>query len=310
MILKKRSFIVILALVLVVAMLAACAPRTEAPPDDQPPERPERPPVEIDPEWEGLRIGDITPDFAYEIAERFSVSDHTVGWVDVPGTNISDVVVRNPECTNNRYYERRNFYREFYFDGVFYADIRAQLGPTREYLGIGTTIYGHAMTDDLEDTENINRKFGNLHFFRDPEFMRYHPYIFFSLPEDNIAFEIMAVFYGNVSNPGFAYNTNHTNADWESGDPEDFIYVIRNAVLPRSLFIFDDIEFDATDRFLVLSTCIYNPSCGTVLMHHTETMYRFAIMARMLDPDTPLREYVNFTINEDRIADPDGRLQW
>ena len=300
---KKKLLAVLLAIVMMVTMLAACAPREPEPddPEDEPP-----PPREIfDPDFEGVRIGEITPDFLYDIAERYSVSDHTVGWIDVPGTNISDVVVRNPECRNNLYYLRRNFYREFYFDGVYYIDVRAELGPTREYLGVNTTIYGHAMTDDFEDEENINRKFGNLHFFRDPEFMRYHPYIFFSLPEENLAFEIIAVFYGNVDNPEFAYNTNHTNAEWESGYAADFIYVIENAVLPRSLFHFD-IEFDENDRFLTLSTCIYNPSCGTQLLHHTQTMYRFAIMARLVDPSEPLREYATFTINKDRIVDPDG----
>ena len=302
MFLKKRSLLIILALALVVSMLAACRRDVDPPEDD--PDDP-RPPIVIDDDFEGVRIGEVTPDFLYDIAERYSVSDHTVGWVDVPGTNISDVVVRNPECRNNLYYLRRNFYREHYFDGVYYIDVRAELGPTREYLGVNTTIYGHAMTDDPEDEDNFNRKFGNLHRFRDPEFMRYHPYIFFSLPEVNLAFEIIAVFYGNVDNPAFAYNTNHTNAEWESGDAADFIYVIENAVLPRSLFHFD-IEFDENDRFLTLSTCIYNPSCGTTLLHHTQTMYRFAIMARLVDPSEPIREYATFTINEYRIEDPDG----
>ena len=303
MFLKKRSLLAVLSLLLVLAMLlVACDPRVPEP-DDYPDEPP--PHDFTDPGFDGVTIGEVTPDFLYEIAERYSVSDHTVGWIDVPGTNISDVVVLNPDCTNNYYYLRRNFYREFCFDGVFYADIRVQLGPTREYLGVNTTIYGHAMTDDLEDEENINRKFGNLHFFRDPEFMRYHPYIFFSLPEENLAFEIIAVFYGNAHNPEFAYNTNHTNTEWESGYAEDFIYLIENAVLPRSLFHFD-IEFDENDRFLTLSTCIYNPSCGTELLHHTLTWYRFAIMARLVDPSEPRRMYATFTINEDRIVDPDG----
>ena len=249
-------------------------------------------------DFEGLRVRDITPDFSYGIAERFSINNHTVGWLDVPGTNISDVVVRNPECTNNLYYLRRNFYREFYFDGVYYIDIRADLGPTREYLGINTTIYGHAMTDDPEDEASFSRKFGHLHRFRNPEFMRAHPYIFFSLPGENLTFEIIAVFYGNVGNPNFSYNNNHQN-------PSDFIHVLENEVLPRSLFHFDT-QFDESDRFLTLSTDIFNPSGGVTLLHHSESLYRFAIMGRLVDPDALFNEYATFTINENRIVDPDG----
>ncbi|MCL2857410.1 MAG: class B sortase [Oscillospiraceae bacterium] len=293
MILKKKNWLAILALVLAVAMLAACTPRTDMPDDDTPSRD------DYDPNFDGVRIGEITPDFSYEIAERFSVSDHTVGWVDVPGTNISDVVVRNPDCTDNEYYLRRNFYGEEYFYGVYYIDIRAELGQTRDELGVVTTIYGHAMTDNPEE-ERFNRKFGNLHRFRDPEFMLEHPYIFFSLPEDNMAFEVIAVFYGNVDNPEFSYNFDHPDVP--------FIDVINNAVLPRSLYHFD-IELDANDKFLVLSTCIYNPSCGTQLLHHRDTMYRFAIMARLVSPNAPLRDYATFTINENRTVDPDGRWQ-
>ena len=304
MFLKKRSLLILLALALVVSMLAACRPR-EGPPDDEDPPDDTRPDVVIDDDFDGVRIGEITPDFLYDIAERYKVSDHTVGWIDVPGTNISAVVVRNPDCDNNMYYLRRNFYRESYFDGVYYIDVRALLGPTREYLGLNTTIYGHAMSDDPE-AEAFNTKFGNLHRFRDPEFMHYHPYIFFSLPEENLAFEIIAVFYGNVDNPEFFYNDNPGGRLSTREDPAEFIDMINNEVLPRSLFHFD-IEFDENDRFLTLSTCIYNPSCGTTLLHHTQTMYRFAIMARLVDPNEPLKEYATFTINEDRVADPDGR---
>ena len=294
MILRKRSLSLLLALILVVALFAACGPRTETPDEEdtqpQPPIGGEELPFEE-------TVASITPDYLLEIADRFTYNDHTVGWIDVPGTNISDVVLRNPEDRNNLYYLRRNFQREYYFNGVFYIDFRADLGPTREYLGVNTTIYGHALTDDPEH-KDFDVMFGNLHKFRDPEFAREHPYIFFSLPEENLAFEIIAIFYGNSDNPAFSYNNN-------PADPEDFIYVIENAVLPRSLFHYDG-QLSPTDRFLTLSTCIYTPTGGVTLLHHTETQYRFGIMARLVDAGAPLRTEADFVINEDRIVDPDG----
>jgi len=292
--LKTKKLALLLALIMLVAMFASCAPREDTPQEeDTTIDRPV-----LDPDDDTPRVLSITPEFAFEIEEMYKINDHVVGWLQVPGTNINDVVVRNPECRDNLYYLRRNIHREFYFDGIYYIDFRADLGPNRNYLGVNTCIYGHAMTDD-PTSQAFHTMFGNLHMFRDPEFAREHPYIFFSLPEEDLAFEIIAVFYGNVDNPEFAYNDNPEN-------PEDFIYIIENAVLPRSLFLYD-VQFDASDRFLTLSTCIYNPSGGVRLLHHSETLYRFAIMARLVDPDEPLREYATFVINEDRIIDPDGR---
>jgi len=294
---KKRSLALILVLAMLLGVFAACSPRGTDDPDD-PANGPRPGPngnVTGDPY--ALTIADITPDWLFEIEWMYEMNDHTVGWIEIPGTNISDVVLRNPECVNNEYYLRRGFDREFYFNGVYYIDFRADLGPTREYLGINTTIYGHALTDDPAD-EEFDTKFGNLHKFRDEEFARNHPFIFFSLPEENLVFEIMAVFYGNVFNPAFSYNNNHPN-------PNDFIYVVENLVIPRSLWIYD-VEFDVNDRFLTLSTCIYNPTGGVQLLHWNQTAYRFGIMARLLDPDQPLHEYASFTPNPDRVVDPDG----
>ncbi|MCL2578997.1 MAG: class B sortase [Oscillospiraceae bacterium] len=293
MILKKKHLALVLTLALVVALFAACGPRGDTTDDNnEPTPGPDNGNLEFE-----RTFADITPDWSYEIEDRYSYNDHTVGWLDVPGTNISDVVVRNPEDRNNLYYLRRNFQREFYFNGIFYIDFRADLGPTRDYLGVNTTIYGHAMTDDPEHPD-FDIMFGQLHKFRDLDFTSQNPYIFFSLPEENLAFEIIAIFYGNSDNPAFSYNDNPANA-------EDFIHVIEETVLPRSLFHYDGV-LSPDDRFLTLSTCIYNPTGGVTLLHHSETQYRFGIMARLLDPDAPVRGYREFAVNEERIVDPDG----
>ena len=242
-----------LVLIIIVAIFAGCEPRTDGPDEGD-----SRPSIVEDSDGNILTVGDITIDWSYDIAHKYELNYHTVGWIDVPGTNISGVVLRNPECRDNYYYLRRGFDREFYFNGVYYIDIRAGLGPTREYLGINTTIYGHALTDDPED-EDFNIKFGQLHRFRDEEFAREHRYIFFSLPEENLVFEIIAVFYGNSHNPAFFYNDNPGGWLSSRNDPNDFITVIEDMVIPRSLWIYD-VEFDVNDRFLTLSTCIYNPA--------------------------------------------------
>jgi len=314
-----RKHLAVLAALILAAALAACAEvaPTQPPPvagqgssvegdaqtgiavedqaQDQAPVGSETPPDPAPAATYGS-IGEVTPSHLSEIAERFGVNDHTVGWLGVPGTNINDVVVRNPDDRDNLYYLRRNFYREPYFYGVLYIDFRADLGPTREHLGVNTTIYGHTVSDDPESGD-FDIMLGNLHRFRDPEFMRENPYIFFSLPGEDLAFEIVAVFFGNVMNPAFSYNNNHP-------DPGDFIHVLENEVLPRSLYVFDH-SFELTDRFLTLTTDVLTPPEGAVL-DSPFSMYRFGVTARLLDPSAPRAEYATFTLNENRTIDPDG----
>jgi sortase B len=228
-----------------------------------------------------------------QIAAKMEQNDETVGWLVVPNTNINDVVV----CYtgDNDYYLRRNFNKEDDFDGVFYADFRSEFGDgSRDELGQNTCIYGHAMTD-VETEEKYSVKFGELHNFRDPEFAAKTPYLLFSTEKETLIWEVFAVFMGNRN--AFAYNRN----DLES---EEFYRVVTEDVLPRSIYNYD-VELKEDDKFLTLSTCIYNLPDGSET-GYPDTHFRYGVMARLVNPDETLKEAASFTENPDLLIDKDN----
>jgi sortase B len=227
-----------------------------------------------------------------QTADLKELNEHTVGWLVVPNTNINDVVLCHP--ADNNYYLRRNFEGEYDFDGVYYADFRSAFGDgSRAAIGKNTCIYGHAMTD-VETEEHYMIKFGELHNFRDMDFAAKTPYIIFSTEKEILIWEVFAVFMGNRNS--FAYNRNDLT-------DEEIYTVVTEEVLPRSIYDYD-VEIREDDKFLTLSTCIYNLPDGTQT-GYPDTHYRYGIMARLIGQDEALKETATFTENPDRLVDDD-----
>jgi sortase B len=246
---------------------------------------------------EGEPISKITPRLQNDVADKEGDNSDTIGWLQVPGTPIDDVVVQREGDLYNEYYLRLNFDQQPEFNGVYFADSRASIGDgTREGLGVNTCIYGHAIADEKADSR-YGIRFGPLHNYRDPDFARENPYIFFSTEEEDMAFEVVAVFTANVNNPDMPYNSN-----FETG--AEFLAVVEDEILPRSKYNYNA-ELSEDDKFLTLSTCIYTLDDGTVAPY-PDTAYRYAIMARLLDENEPMKAEADFTENDDVVVDPDG----
>jgi sortase B len=261
---------------------------------------------------QGETVGDATPDYSKEIADALKINNETVGWLWVGGTKIEDVVVCHQEYTKNKYYERRTFegltLEEDYeraFEGVFYAGDTAQFGDgSREELGLNTTIYGHAMTD-VKTNPRYSVKFGPLHDFRDEELARDMPYLFFSTEKENMAFEIFAVFTVNADQSDIYYNRCIADSASEE-DKQKYIDMVNEKILPRSKYDYG-VELTTDDKIITLSTCIYTMDNGYVT-NYPNTYMRYGIMARLVDPSEKLKDKADFTINEDVVYDPDGKL--
>lgn len=239
-------------------------------------------------------ISSVLEDYRENIAYSKEQNDHTIGWLDIPTLDINDVVLVHPE--NNVFYWRRNFERKKEFSGVFYADYRSVFGNgTKDELGINTCIYGHALTDNPDD-EKYYEKFGPLHDLRSEDVAKSVPYIFFSTEEENMAFEIFAVFIANTHNDKLPYNRNDI-------EPPEFYKMVKEEVLPRSLYNYN-VDLKESDKFLTLSTCIYVLPDGTSAEYFESGVYRYAVMARLADPGEPLKEKANITVNKDPIIDP------
>lgn len=95
-----------------------------------------------------------------------SINSDTIGWLDVPGTNINYSVV---QTNNNDYYLTHNFNKEYNTSGWIFADESNKLDGTDR----NTVIYGHNVRDGsmfgslknvinaewYNNTENYNIKF-------------------------------------------------------------------------------------------------------------------------------------------------------
>ena len=133
-----------------------------------------------------------------EIGKKYDINSDTVGWLQVPGTHIDDVVLQNDDPDDfNNYYYRRDFNKQYSFNGCFYADFRNKFGDgSLEQLGNNTVIYGHTMSPDMNGV-----MFAPLKYFTEEEFAKKTPYIFFSTREKDLIWEVFAVFYTTIDLP-------------------------------------------------------------------------------------------------------------
>lgn len=220
------------------------------------------------------------PRYVKQVREKYELNSDTVGWLDVPGTHINDVVVcRDDPNDLNKYYYRRNFQKEWSFNGLFYADFRNRFGEGKaDELSKNTVIYGHTMSEDYNGV-----MFAPIYYFTSEDFAKETPYIYFSTMKEDLVWEVFSVFYSTVSLP---YN----RPDLEPQAHAEMIKEVR----ARSLYNYDT-EVTADDKLLTLSTCTYRvPGVGKVSYPNN---YRYVIMAKMVSRADADKTEAAFTKN-------------
>ena len=260
--LYARAVSLLSAFVLFVSAIAACAAAQETTPVPPPPAVTERPAQPPPPQT-------ITPPGAYQpphtfieqIAEKYRRNSDTVGWLYVPNTSINDVVLHYPHDANE-FYLRRNFDRRTSFSGSYFADFRNTFNGGAQGLSRNTVIYGHSL--DLTDNPDAPY-FDQLKRFLSEDFARANPYIYFSVADEDLVWQIFAVYYATTSLP---YNL----PDFTD---EGFKRILAD-MKGRSQFIYD-VEVGLDDKILTLSTCTYVFTPGVY-----PNRYRYVISARLV----------------------------
>ncbi len=214
----------------------------------------------------------ITPgaELAEKLSQSFKMGDPK-GWLTVPGTTIDDAVLYNPE-NNDLVEERYNYNGVIDQAGVLFADFRNTLSD-RTRLSRNTVIYGHNI--ELWGSNN-GKRFSQLLKYEDLEFAKEHQFISFSTKEDEMLWQVFAVFTTDVD---FYYI---------EPDPTDegFMYIISEAGV-RSEHHFD-VDITPDDKILTLSTCTYKYGV-------TNKDQRFVVMAKLVPgtEGTPADVYAN-----------------
>ena len=198
------------------------------------------------------------------LSYALSKSKDAVAWLQVPGTEINNVVMQGDD---NYYYERRNEDGESDIYGCYYLDYESGMGA-REDFSQNSVIYGHS---DLTDNPDGPR-FSQLFRFAKLDFAQNTPYLYVTTQQEQFVFEIFSVFY--------------TDADFDyirvrMGDQQK----LSLAQQAQEMSIYEyPVELSADDKLLTLSTCSVRYGKGEGK--------RFVVMARLLPQNEPLQEKV------------------
>lgn len=295
----KKILSILLVVVFTVSIMSGCKKREDTPVSSSSKSSSSSSSSKTESQKKEETIKDHLPGMVDIVKEYKEENPDTVGWLQVTQLNIGDIVVCHTGSDKNEYYRRRNFKKEDSFNGVLYADYRSVFGDgSVEQLGLNTAIYGHSLAD-IRGEKNYDVFFGPLHDFRDPEIAKTIPYLYLTTEKEDLAFEVFAVFIANTYNPDMHYSCNDV-------PEEEFLKMIKEQVLPRSLYNYD-VEIKPGDKFLTLSTCIYNlPNGATVA--YPNTYIRYGIMAKLVDSNGAYKEEASMTINEHPIIDADGKV--
>jgi sortase B len=181
-----------------------------------------------------------------EFESLYRQNSHLVGWLTVPGTKIDYPVMQTPEEPD--YYLHRNFDRQDSKRGCLYVWPQSDVSTPSDNV----TVFGHHMGD--------GSMFGQLDKYRDPQFRRENPYIYFDCLQQKRTYEVMAVFITTATTgKGFAYH-NFTDAASET----DFDAFVQEC---QSLSLYDTgITAGYGDKLVCLSTCEYSRTNGRLVV--------------------------------------------
>jgi len=177
-----------------------------------------------------------------------------VGWIQIDDSKINYPVL---QTTDNDYYVRRNYKKEYSFDGSIFLDKDYNWNlPSTNLL-----IYGH-------NNKGSSEMFVDLMKYKDEEYYNTHKRIRFTTNEEDVEYEIIAVFLSRIfyksETDVFRYYY-FINANNE----EEFNYFVENS---KKLSLYD-IEATAKygDQLMTLLTCSYHTEDG-----------RLAVVARKI----------------------------
>ena len=182
-----------------------------------------------------------------QFSALYELNPDLVGWIRIPGTNISYPVVQSEE-TKKDYYLRRDYYGKSDTHGCIYVREQCDVFAPSD----NCTIYGHRMKDGT--------MFAELAYYEDKTFWEQHQYIEFNTLTELHTYQILAVFITTSSvGEGFSY---HQFVD--AGDSSDFNRFISQC---KALDLYETgISAQPGDKLITLSTCEYTQENGRLVV--------------------------------------------
>lgn len=184
----------------------------------------------------------------------------TIGYLHIPGTNISHAVVQNTSDVN--YYTKRGYDKQASYYGVLWTNPDTNSSGSSSSMSPNTVIYGHNWTN-YSSTPRIRSSadimFGQLTSYHYANMCRSYPYFYYTTSAETMTFKIFATFYTDLS-----FNYIQTNGDMS--------YIINEAkARSRNKF---DVDVNSSDKIITLSTC--------TRAYGSTSNQRFVVMGRLL----------------------------
>lgn len=162
--------------------------------------------------------------------ELININSDFVGWIKIEDTNINYPIVQG---TNNTYYLKHSFYKEYSNAGSIYMDATAN----SNFSSKNTFIYGHYTSD--------GSMFGQIGKYMKQDFYDKHKEIYIYTSEQNYKLEVFSVHVDKASSK--SYQMNFTTDE----SYKDYIDLMKSYSVIKS-----DIEIDYTeDRIVTLYSC-------------------------------------------------------
>ncbi|MDO4996353.1 MAG: class B sortase [Bacilli bacterium] len=162
----------------------------------------------------------------------------TIGWIQVPNTNINYPVVQS---IDNEYYLNHNFYKKYNLAGWPFLDYRNT--PNNDY---NTIIYGHNRLDES--------MFGTLKKLLKEDYHNTNKYIFFNTLTTMNTYEIFSV---------YTINANDFKANINFNDDSEYEDYLNNIKSQSTINLKSTVS--AKDRIITLYTCSDNTNDRTIV---------------------------------------------
>ncbi len=215
-------------------------------------------------------VEDVKPEKYDSLMAAKSNNSDSVAWIEIPNTHINNEIV---QTVDNDFYLRRNENKEDDRWGCYFADYFSELNSSDDLMP-NTVIYGHSKYNEDPDGE----KFSALFNYLEPEFLEENPNIYITNEEEEMVFEIFAVFFTDVDY--YYINPTPNDEDWP-----DFY----SQLVSKNQYIFEE-EITQEDHILTLSTCAYRYDADDTGDH------RLVVMGKLVDKDE-VKDTIEFEIN-------------
>lgn len=194
--------------------------------------------------------------FVVDFKKLKEINPDVVGWIHIPGTDISYVVVR---AEDNDYYLHRNYNGEYSFAGTLFLDCL----NSPQWDDFNTIIYGHNMKNDS--------MFGTLNKYKNYDYYAEHPYIEIYY-EDQVSIYEVCCARDVYLNGTYSYVVNMESEEGyvplTDGTKEAIINEWRN-----TRYYDTGVDMTLDGKYITLSTCVDS----------LNDSYRFGVTAKLID---------------------------